>query len=142
MPGYLIPEDLITIADHLGLTVEQLVDRYLRASSGATAIAQGQLVQIPTLVPVQKPNGHCVWYAQGECRIHCVSPFGCAAFSVCNTDDDQRLRNWGLEQVYRSDAYRRARDRAKPARPLDARKAAFAQRLHKITKKARRRKNA
>ena len=34
--------------------------------------------QIPTITPAQRPNGECVFYDNGRCSIHAVSPIGCS----------------------------------------------------------------
>lgn len=84
IPGYLIPTDLPAIAAYLGYkTVEAFARENLLASPGATVLAQGKLVQIPTLVPDRQANGACKFLtAENHCAIHKVSPYGCSHFDV------------------------------------------------------------
>ena len=84
LPGYLIPSDLTAIATELGY--ENLLTfalAHLLASSGATVMANGELFQIPTLVPARQSDGTCKFLtADHRCAIHRVSPYGCSHFDV------------------------------------------------------------
>lgn len=84
IPGYLIPTDLAGIAEQLGY--ENLLTfalENLLASPGATVMANGELFQIPTLVPARQANGACKFLtADNRCAIHAVSPYGCSHFDV------------------------------------------------------------
>lgn len=60
IPGYLIPTDLDAIAAHLGdESVLTFALEHLLASPGTTVMADGQVFQIPTLVPAKQANGAC-----------------------------------------------------------------------------------
>lgn len=112
IPGYLIPTDLAAIADHLGY--ENLITfalENLLASPGATVMANGELFQIPTLVPARQANGACKFLtADNRCAIHAVSPYGCSHFDVhqSNGEADERslmglsaiAREWNAGRLY------------------------------------------
>ena len=84
IPGYVSPTDIAAIAHHLGY--ENLLTfalDHLLASPGATVMANGELFQIPTLVPARQANGACKFLtADHRCAIHTVSPYGCSHFDV------------------------------------------------------------
>lgn len=102
IPGYLIPADVEHIALYLGFT--NLVEfgfRYLLASPGATVMQAGRVFQIPTLVPRRKEDGSCIFLDEHDrCRIHEVSPYGCAFFDVHQPDAEaQRRSGRGLQEI-------------------------------------------
>ena len=78
VPGYLIPTDLAAMTAHLGYrSVLTFALENLLASPGATVMADGQVFQIPTLVPARQANGACKFLTpENRCAIHVVSPFG------------------------------------------------------------------
>jgi Fe-S-cluster containining protein len=77
--GYLIPADLERMKAALnGVSLENWALTALLASPGATVVMGGQLIQIPTLVPARRSNGHCIFLQHGRCNIHAISPFGCS----------------------------------------------------------------
>lgn len=84
MPGYLIPSDLEKL--QIELKMEDLTkwaEKNLRASPGALVAKNGNQFRIPTLVPARRENGWCKFLSDdGLCRIHSVSPFGCAFFDA------------------------------------------------------------
>ncbi len=94
MPGMVAPGDLDRIMEFCGVTMdteENWVVAHFAASEGAAVVcSDGKTFRIPTIVPKQKPNGHCVFLNDdGECTIHPVSPFGCRCFNVCETDPER-----------------------------------------------------
>lgn len=102
IPGYLIPTDLDAMAAHLGYeSVLTFALENLLASSGATVMADGELFQIPTLVPARQANGACHFLtAENRCAIHTVSPYGCSHFDVHQSKaeaDERSLR--GLHAI-------------------------------------------
>ena len=104
IPGYLLPADLGAIASHLGY--ENLLTfalENLLASPGATVMAQGQILQIPTLVPQRQPNGACKFLtAENRCAIHAVSPYGCSHFDVHQSHTEADTRSLaGLQAIAR-----------------------------------------
>jgi Fe-S-cluster containining protein len=102
IPGYLVPADVGRMARHLGfINLVEFAFRYLLASPGATVIQAGRVFQIPTLVPRRKEDGSCVFLDEHErCRIHEVSPFGCAFFDVHQSDAESRRRSGcGLQEI-------------------------------------------
>ena len=94
IPGYLIPTDLDAMAAYLSYeSVLTFALENLLASPGATAMADGELFQIPTLVPARQANGVCKFLTpENRCAIHAVSPFGCSHFDVhqSKTEADER----------------------------------------------------
>jgi Fe-S-cluster containining protein len=112
IPGYLILTDLAAIADQLGY--ENLLAfalENLLASPGATVMANGELFQIPTLVPARQANGACKFLTvDNRCAIHAVSPYGCSHFDVhqSNAEADERslvglyaiAREWKASGLY------------------------------------------
>ncbi len=94
IPGYLIPTDLDAMAAHLGYqSVLTFALENLLASPGATVMANGQVFQIPTLVPARQANGACKFLTkENRCALHAVSPFGCSHFDVhqSKTEADER----------------------------------------------------
>jgi len=102
IPGYLIPADVGRIARHLGFTnLVEFAFRYLLASPGATVMQAGHVFQIPTLVPRRKQDGSCVFLdEQNRCRIHEVSPYGCAFFDVHQSHAEANRRSSrGLQDI-------------------------------------------
>ena len=85
-PGELAPGDIDRISGFLGVEVTpEFISKNFRAADGINTVRKGEEVSIPTIVPAQRPNGDCVFFAQGKCTIHPVSPFGCSRFNACNT---------------------------------------------------------
>lgn len=88
MPGYLIPDDLARMypGEHTWVEWWAWAEQNLLASPGATVVAQGEVIQIRTLVPKTKPDGSCKNLDEnGLCQIHEAAPFGCAFFD-CKMD--------------------------------------------------------
>jgi hypothetical protein len=102
IPGYLIPADLECIAARLGYDdlIEFAINNLL-ASPGATVLDDGQVRQIPTLVPARRDDGACLFLdGQDRCSIHGVSPFGCAFFdSHQSKGESDRRSGYGLAQI-------------------------------------------
>ncbi|MBS1808804.1 MAG: hypothetical protein JST84_11475 [Acidobacteria bacterium] len=94
IPGYLIPSDLAAIAAERGYeNVLAFALENLLASPGATVMAAGEVLQIPTLVPQRQADGACRFLmADNRCAIHTVSPYGCSHFDVhqSNAEADER----------------------------------------------------
>jgi Fe-S-cluster containining protein len=102
IPGYLIPADVGRIAHHLGFTnLVEFAFRFLLASPGATVMQAGGVFQIPTLVPRRKEDGSCILLNERNlCRIHEVSPYGCAFFDAHQSDAEaQRRSGRGLQDI-------------------------------------------
>lgn len=112
IPGYLIPTDLTAMAAELGYdNLLSFALENLLASPGATVMANGELLQIPTLVPARQANSSCQFLtAENRCAIHRVSPFGCGFFDVhqSNAEADERslaglaviMREWKTGGLY------------------------------------------
>jgi Fe-S-cluster containining protein len=104
IPGYLIPTDLDAIAAHLGdESVLTFALEHLLASPGATVMADGQVFQIPTLVPARQANGACHFLtAENRCAIHTVSPYGCSHVDVHQSKAESDRRSMqGLHAIAR-----------------------------------------
>ena len=102
MPGNLIPADIERIHAAVApeATLEDFAREYLRASPGATVLGGGKLFQIPTIVPAQQDNGHCVFLKDGQCTIHAVAPYGCAFFSMHDSQEEGDLKSrFGLASI-------------------------------------------
>lgn len=102
IPGYLIPTDLTAMAAELGYdNLLSFALENLLASPGATVMANGELFQIPTLVPARQANGACKFLTpENRCAIHAVSPYGCSHFDVhqSKTEADERSLR-GLQAI-------------------------------------------
>lgn len=83
MPGALIPGDLERIQEFVGDTSTEFVLNNFQVSDGAKVLKRVKgtdyLISVPSIVPAQKPDGSCVFLDENDrCKIHSVSPFGCA----------------------------------------------------------------
>lgn len=106
MPGYLIPSDLPRMA-HGKDDFYAFVDASLEASPGAKVIdtRSGEIFNIPTLVPRARQNGSCMFFVEGRCTIHEVSPFGCAFFdNHIDPTKAERLKMESLHAIIRNGA--------------------------------------
>ncbi|MFO7711199.1 MAG: YkgJ family cysteine cluster protein [Candidatus Woesearchaeota archaeon] len=98
--GYVLPADIRPIAEYLGITEEELKDRYLEEVD----VFNTALYKPKT----KKPYGPCVFYEKG-CSIHAVKPFHCRIgtcskhgkaitewfyLNYCVTDNISSLRQW------------------------------------------------
>jgi hypothetical protein len=97
MPGYMIPDDLDRIWQFVApeLSREDFARKYLLWSSGATVYTEGfGQFKVPNLVPNTHPESTaCIFLDENSrCKIHAVSPFGCAFF------DDHMSHEKGLER--------------------------------------------
>lgn len=102
IPGYLIPSDLEAIAGRLGYAdLVNFAMETLLASPGATVLVDGQVAQIPTLVPNRRLDGACRFLdADNRCSIHAVSPYGCAFFDCHQSRREADLRSCrGLQAI-------------------------------------------
>ncbi|MGM5488745.1 MAG: YkgJ family cysteine cluster protein [Nanobdellota archaeon] len=67
--GYVLPEDIPRIAGYLGISEEELKDRYLvEVDVFATTLHKPKITK--------EPFGPCIFYEQG-CSIHEMKPFHC-----------------------------------------------------------------
>jgi hypothetical protein len=95
MPGYLVPADLVRLIPK-DTDPMDWARTHLRASNGSVLVntLTGESINIPSLVPIKKANGHCHWLAtNGRCTVHADSPFGCAFFDQHMKDDEAERRN-------------------------------------------------
>ena len=96
IPGYLLPDDLIRIAEKVGAeNITIFAERYLLASPGAVVGCSetGQRRQIRTLVPARRDDGACIFLKADKCTIHEVSPFGCAFFDAHQPGEESNRRS-------------------------------------------------
>jgi len=105
-PGPLAPIDVPRLAEHLGISEEQLVDEHLTEGRGATMYNRrtGMTSTVHTLVPRRGDDGSCHWLKDGLCSVHPVAPFGCAYFDAHMSDAEAQSRSVYLH------AYLLARD--------------------------------
>jgi len=109
LPGYLLPADVERIRRLLKYrNAVEFAFQYLFASPGAIVMQAGRVFQIPTLVPRRKQDGSCIFLDENNrCRIHEVSPFGCAFFDAHQSDAVANNRSsHGLQEVARHWAVR------------------------------------
>ena len=117
-PGALIPSDVPRIAARL---VElKLIDReanvseFLRATHPTTVFDRdlGKHIQIKKIGPARNQKGRCVFLDEADrCRIHSVSPFGCAYFDAhMPKAEAERRWIWGLTQIRSSAEYQSLRE--------------------------------
>lgn len=104
-PGALIPGDLERIAQHQGVAVTpEWLLQHFSASEGARVYKEGLgTTNIPSVVPDQKPNGHCVFLSEtGQCSIHPVAPFGCSHMDhhMDQAEGSARARHMVMDQMY------------------------------------------
>ena len=94
VPGALAPPDVERIAAHLGYgDAFSCAREHLSASDGVTlTTGDGRRVTLPTLVPRSDNSGRCTFLVDGRCRIHAVSPYGCAFIDAHLTDAAFALR--------------------------------------------------
>ena len=59
-------------------------------------LADGRTLTLPKLVPQRNPSGACIFYKQGQCSIHAVSPFGCSHFDAHMSDAEFSRRSDAL----------------------------------------------
>ena len=115
MPGMLIPGDPERILAHAPLPqdavipAQQLAQQFFAASECALMVYQGQPLRIPTIVPAQNPDGHCVFLdADDRCCIHAFAPYGCSHFDTHQSRQEGDARSVaGLRAILtdRSGAY-------------------------------------
>lgn len=125
IPGFLTPDDLRPLADALGHgeDIVAFSRAHLLASVGATVMTRhGELLQVRTLVPARSmESNHChLLTADGRCRVHTRSPFGCRFFDAHLPHDEcDRRSSFGLAAIL--DAWRRGDLYARIWLDLDAR---------------------
>lgn len=102
VPGALCPEDLEVVAGHLGFAdVTAFAREHLSASEGVTitVAATGERLSLRTLVPASRADGSCTFLECGRCRIHAVSPYGCAFIDAHQGDREYAVR---ADALYRA----------------------------------------
>src|SRR5690349_8133979 len=88
IPGFLVPSDIHQIASYLNQTdIVQFAFDNLLASPGATVIAAGEILQIPTIVPARRPDSACRFLKEDRCTVHTVSPYACRFFDHSQTKE-------------------------------------------------------
>lgn len=70
-PGdvHLNEEEIPAIASHLGLTVDEFVQRHTRLNRRRTGLSL-----------LEEPDGRCVWLEGIDCRLQAVKPEQCRGF--------------------------------------------------------------
>ena len=75
----LAPGDIERIAGYFDTEVtSDFISKNFRAAEGVRTAQDGDALMLPIILPAQKVNGECVFYANGKCTIHAVAPFGCS----------------------------------------------------------------
>src|SRR5215831_5409705 len=102
-PGYMIPADLPRMMEQAGYTDPwAYANDFLEASLGAIAVRQGIPFRVKTLRPACLPRTTtCIHFDENRhCRIHEVSPYGCAFVDDHMTQIQyDKLGRPGLESV-------------------------------------------
>ena len=81
-PGPLAPGDFERIAARLGETPEQAAAHFCASPGALTVDWMGKVERVGTITPKRR-KGRCVFLGEDDrCRIHAVSPAGCALFDV------------------------------------------------------------
>jgi len=93
VPGMLIPEDIEPLSIFCGFANPlDFAKQHLLASPGGQYknTTTGQIFRIPTLVPARNESGHCIWLTDDcKCQVHEAAPFGCACFSMCDSQSEE-----------------------------------------------------
>lgn len=85
-PGWFMPGEAEKVAEHLGVSFEELFKTKLSVDwwEAGTEIDEHVFLLSPTVIggnPGEEfdsnPNGQCVFYVEGACSIHEVKPFEC-----------------------------------------------------------------
>jgi hypothetical protein len=103
MPGTLHPDDLPKIAEYLEEKLNgEFLKKYFVASDGPQVVVAGPqgnyTVNVPTLVP--KIVHSCIFFQNGKCSIHRVSPFGCAyTDSHMDQAEGHRRSMWLVKEI-------------------------------------------
>lgn len=129
------------VDDQIGIAspeAEQFILTHFVASEGAKVakLVDGKplVFDIPSITPAQKPNGECVFYAEGRCTIHAVSPAGCALVDphMSRMEGDAVIAEGLREQIddLRADGpyarlWRHLKESGRIARPRLERRTAF-----------------
>ena len=64
---YVTEGDILAIADYVGISTEDFINRYLTQSGSGRVLAQGE-------------DGYCIFAEHGRCGIHPVKPRMCSAW--------------------------------------------------------------
>lgn len=151
MPGMCGIGDVERIIDHVAKQRPELFRNYFSrenfirthfvAGDGAKVgvIREGkmQMFNIPTITPRQRPNGECVFYDNGLCSIHEVSPAGCALVDT-HMDREQTNEIVGakLREIMRDRSYlslwQWLQDKGAITRPTAKRRAHFEREYAKV----------
>lgn len=94
------PGDIDKIAEYWGVNRQSLLVNNFELSEGAIVRTPAGDMKVPGIVPQRKStNGSCIFFANGKCTIHPVSPYGCRNFRIC--EDESKLETQ-REMNYRS----------------------------------------
>ena len=103
-PGWFMPEQIAPLAEHLGLSIEELFRKKLAVS--VTRLPNGKEVHgvmphkfrdgkkpgsVWTLMELAQP-GRCVFFDRGKCTIYKLRPYECARMIHQKTKESVRLR--------------------------------------------------
>lgn len=139
-PGALGPGDLDTIANYMGVDLDdpEFISLW-RASGGAKLVknAIGELVRVPTIVPAEDENGCIFLESSGECALHPVAPFECRHFRSCVDEDDDDAKTMLMHREILKDQQYLAfweylMNHGYRATPIAMRRAAYEQALEQI----------
>lgn len=93
-PGWLKPGEAEKIAKHLNLSLQDLFDKYLSVdwyhsnNKDYYILSPVAKNNIPGEMFPYNPKGECIFFKDGRCEIHSVSPFECKEYYHEDTMDD------------------------------------------------------
>lgn len=99
-PGWFLPGEAEKLADHLGVSFEEVFNTKLSVDwyEGGTSFDHDVYVLSPNVLggrPGEEfganPRGICVFFVNGECSIHAVKPFECK--ELYHTDELLEIKN-------------------------------------------------
>lgn len=84
-PGWFLPGEAEKVADHLGLSLEELFETrlmvdWLIADPDIFLLSPAIVESVPGREFPANPNGTCTFFKDGLCEIHPVRPMECALY--------------------------------------------------------------
>jgi hypothetical protein len=97
MPGFLVYSDvrrLYAASSRPGEDLFAWAERTLLASMNTKVLKDGKVRPVATLCPAREDDGSCVHLDdEGLCKVHDVSPYGCAFFDDHMPDREGKARS-------------------------------------------------
>lgn len=80
-PGWFMPDALPAVAEFLGVTLDELREKYLQTH---------HCDETMMFSPRQRLDKSCIFFKGGKCAIHSVKPFECRKVFGCEADRRHR----------------------------------------------------